>query len=145
MDPNQWLGREQAQRVTEAIKKSEQLSSAEIKLVVARHCWGDIHVKARKLFLKYRLDQTKLRNAVLILVIVSDRQFLIHGDEGIDKKVGPDFWAGVRDDMAGRFKAGHKEEALCQGIKQIGRKLAEFFPRGPGDVNELSDAPTIES
>jgi len=145
VDPGKWLNPDELQRVTDAIGEAEKQTSAEIKLLVLRHCWIDIHQKARQLFVKHGLDKTELRNAVLILVVTTDRQFLIHGDVGIDEKVGQRFWAGVRDHMLEQFKAGRNADALCQGIKQIGQKLIEFFPRQEGDVNEICDKPVAES
>ena len=126
MEPSQWLNPNELQRVTDAIAEAEKQTSAEIKLVVARHCWIDIRQKASEIFLKYGMEKTEQRNAVLILVIVADRQFVIYGDEGIDQKVGRHFWADVRDQMLARFKDGNKADALCEGIKQIGQSLTEL-------------------
>ena len=96
MDPTKWLNPDELQRVTDAIGEAEMQTSAEIKLVMVHHCWVDIQQKAQQLFLKHGLDKTELRNAVMILVVTADRQFLIYGDVGIDQKVGRLFWADVR-------------------------------------------------
>ena len=97
--PAKFLSAEEAHQVKEAIGDAEKRTSAEIKLVVARHCWGDIYQKARHIFVKHELDKTERRNAVLILLIVTNREFLIYGDQGIHQKVGQTFWDDVRNVM----------------------------------------------
>ena len=125
--------------VTAAVAQAEGHTSAEVKVVVLNHCWIDIREKARKLFAQYGLHHTKQRNAVMILVVLANREFLVYGDKGIHEKVDDDFWLHVRDAMLTRFREGKFVEGVCEGVKQVGEKLAVFYPRMADDENELSN------
>jgi len=94
---------QEAAGINAAVQEAERNSSAEIKVVLTRHCWGDIRAKAHRIFKRRDLDRTQQRNAVLLLFVVANREFLIYGGEGIHAKVGQDFWNDVRDEMAAAF------------------------------------------
>ena len=125
--------------VSASVSDAEESTSAEIKVIVLNHCWIDIREKARKLFLKYGLFKTQRRNAVMILLVLANHEFLVYGDKGIHEKVTDEFWLHVRDEMQARFREGKLVEGVCEGVKQVGEKLADFFPRMDDDQNELSD------
>ncbi len=125
--------------VAEAIAAAERKTSAEVKVIVLRYCWTDIRNKAQALFTKHELQVTEDRNAVMILLVLANREFLVYGDKGIHERVEKGFWLTVRDAMQEEFRAGRLPEGLCAGIFQIGEQLAEYFPRVEDDVNELSD------
>ncbi len=138
--PEQFLQPEEQVLVQQAIAKAEAISSAEVKLIILRHCWVKLHQKAVQLFKKHHLYETKERNAVLILLITTNREFLIHGDQGIHEKVGQSFWDETRDLMMQHFQEGELGLGLQQGIESIGLKLAAYFPRNQDDQNELDNA-----
>ncbi|MFA7237841.1 MAG: TPM domain-containing protein [Phycisphaeraceae bacterium] len=137
--PERFLTAAESQRMAEAIARVERNTSAELNLLIVRHCWGKLHEKARRLFYKHGLDRTAERNAVMILLVTSNREFLIFGDQGIHQHVGPNFWLDVRDAMANEFRAGRVIEGLETGIGRIGEKLAAHFPAKANNPNELSD------
>ena len=139
-DPQRFLTEAETTAIHAAVKEAERSSSAELKVVLARHCWGDMKVKAHRVFHDLGLDRTEHHNCVLLLLIVANREFLIYGDEGIHEKVGPDFWNGVRDVMASAFREGQFGEGICLGVRRIGQKLAQYFPYQRGDVDEISNA-----
>jgi uncharacterized membrane protein len=143
-NPRSFLSPVESDLVTEAIGQAERRTSAEIKLVIVRHCWTDIRRKAAKVFRKLGLDKTEQRNCALIMLVTTNREFLIYGDEGIHQKVGQDFWDDVRDAMKAKFREGLIGEGLQQGIRLIGEKLAHFFPYRPGDKDEISDKVAYE-
>ncbi len=138
-NPDKFLTDSENVAVRYAIKDAEKCSSAEIKFVIARHCWDDIRRKAVKVFKKLGLCETEDRNCVLILLVVTNREFVIFGDVGIDEKVGQDFWDDVRNVMSERFKEDRFGEGICNGAKLIGGKLATYFPSEANDSNEISD------
>jgi len=125
------------QRVEAAIARAEAATSAEIKLVVVRHCWDTLERKAARTFQKLGLHETADRNAVLILVVTTNREFLIRGDRGIHEKVGQGFWDSTRDAMLAHFRENDLAGGLCEGIRLIGDELAKHFPVREGDVNEV--------
>ena len=139
MNPEKFLSREENQQIETAIRQSERQMSAELKLVILRHCWKTIRQKAKDVFFKLHLDQTRQRNGVLILLVTTNREFLIYGDQGIHEKVGQNFWEDIRDQMLRYFREDRFGDGIEYGILQIGEKLAACFPRQKDDVNELSD------
>ncbi|MEM8678761.1 MAG: TPM domain-containing protein [Planctomycetota bacterium] len=126
-------------QIANAIAAAERRTSAELKVIICRHCWADLREKARSLFYKHKLDQTKQRNAVMIFLVLVERQFLVYGDQGIHEKVGDDFWLEVCDVMRKSFQQGSLAEGVCKGIEVIGAQLAAHFPRDKHDSNEISD------
>lgn len=122
-----------------AVERAEKLTSGEIKLVLVRHCWSDIRAKAARIFQKCGLHKTEQRNCVMIMLVLTNREFLLYGDEGIHEKVGQDFWDDVRDRMLEKFKQDRFGDGLAEGIELVGKKLAKFFPPLTRDKNEISD------
>jgi uncharacterized membrane protein len=132
--PRRFLSADDIQAVESAVGRAEEASSGQIKVVLARHCWFGLRRKARRLFGRFGLDQTVRRNCVMILLVTSNRQFLIYGDRGIHEHVGREFWNAVRDAIQAQFRTGDLAGGLCAGIAEIGRRLAEHFPKeGGGD------------
>ncbi|MBC8377622.1 MAG: TPM domain-containing protein [Planctomycetes bacterium] len=130
--------------IQSAVEKAEQATSSEIKLIVLRHCWQDIKVKANQLFKKHKLHETKQRNAVLILLVTTNREFLIYGDEGIHEKVGQSFWDDVKETMLLHFHQNEYGAGLQVGIERIGEKLKYFFPCQTDDKNEIGNEISYE-
>jgi uncharacterized membrane protein len=138
-NPKKFLSQEELSRVTAKIAGAEKLTSAEIKLVIVRHCWIDIWKKAQQTLKKYNLDKTQDRNCVLILLVTTNRQFLIYGDQGIHEKVGHGFWDDVKNHMVEQFKKDQFGRGLCTGIHLIGQSLAAISPNKEMEANEISD------
>ena len=143
--PKKFLSKEELTRIKAKITGAEQMTSAEIKVVILRQCWTDLRKKARKIFKKHRLDKTVERNCVLIVLVTTNREFLIYGDEGIHEKVGQHFWDEVRNAMIEKFKENEFGEGLCVGIHLVGQKLASLFPYREGDVDEISNEVVFEN
>src|SRR5262249_18188658 len=74
---------------------------------------------------------------------VEDRRFAVVGDEGIHGRVGDPHWQRVRDLMADKLRANAPREAIEHGVAELGRALAEHYPRRRGDTNELSDEVSV--
>ena len=138
-NPRSFLTDEEQRAVERAVAAAEAKTSAEVKLVIVRHCWGDLREKALRTFRKLGLDRTRRHNAVLIMIVSANRQLAIYGDRGINRHAGEDFWFDVRDEMLEAFRARQVGEGLCRGIERIGEKLAAFFPRDEADINEIRD------
>lgn len=133
------LNREEDQRIVEAIKTAERNTSGEIKVHIENHCKGDVEERSIVVFNKLKLNETKLRNGVLIYIAVKDHKFAILGDEGINQVVEENFWNDVKDTMAAKFREGLFEEGLEAGILRCGEKLKTYFPYQNDDINEISD------
>ena len=140
-----FLSEDELYRETAKIAAAESMTSAEIKLVIVKHCLTSIKRKALKIFKKYKLDQTAQRNCVLILVVTTNRQFLIYGAEGIHEKVGQDFWEEIEKSITLKFKENKMGDGLSSGIHLIGSRLAHYFPFQSDDINEISDDVVFEN
>lgn len=139
------LNRDEDRRVVEAIKQAELNTSGEIKVHIENHCRGNVEERSLYIFKHLKLDETKLRNGVLIYLAVKDRKFAILGDEGINKVVEDGFWNDVKDMMLAHFKEGRFADGLEQGILRCGEKLKTHFPYQSNDVNEIPDDISYEN
>jgi uncharacterized membrane protein len=131
--------------ITEAIRRAEATTSAEIRVHLERRVHRlpgqrpDALRRARKVFAHLGMHLTAERHGVLIYLAVEDRKLAIVGDEGIHGRVGDAYWERVRDLMIGTLREGRPLDAVLTGLAETGRVLAEHFPRRPDDRNELSD------
>jgi uncharacterized membrane protein len=138
--PKDLFTKEQKQQIEAAIKEAETNTSGEIRVHIERHINEDVLDHAAFIFEKLEMHKTKLRNGVLFLLVVEDRQLAIIGDAGINEKVKQGFWDEIRDHMVANFKQGRYTEGLVDGILMAGKALKEYFPYDKkSDKNELSD------
>lgn len=138
-NPREFLSPEESDLVERAVKQAESGTSAEIKVVITRHCWGSTGDKAARTFKKLGLHKTAQRNCVLILLVTTNREFAIFGDSGIHQHAGQEHWDNVRDHMTRLFGEGAFAQGLCDGVTMIGQKLANYFPRQDNNINEIND------
>lgn len=128
---------EQQEKVVHAINIAENKTSGEIRVVVEKHCPGEVFDRATYYFEKLAMHKTALRNGVLIYLAHEDHKFSIIGDAGIHKKVSDDFWECTKEIMVQEFRKEQFVEGLIQGIVHAGGQLAKFYPREEDDINEL--------
>ena len=133
------LNREEDRRIVEAIKQAELNTSGEIKVHIENHCRGNVEERSLVVFNRLKLNETQLRNGMLIYLAIKDHKFAILGDEGINKMVEDGFWDDVKELMLSHFKEGRFAEGLEQGIMRCGEKLKTYFPYQSDDVNEIPD------
>jgi len=126
-------------RIVEAIKEAEKVTSGEIRVHIEDSFKGDIFDRAVYVFEKLKMHKTEERNGVLVYLAVSNKQFVIIGDAGINSKVGQTFWDDVKELLIEHFRENRFADGLCLAIERIGEKLTTFFPYQENDVNELPD------
>lgn len=122
------LSPEQIDRLEAKIGAVERLTTAELRIAIARPSWLGIRRKARKLFEQHGLSATPERNAVLVVVDPKSHELLIYGDEGISSRTSEHFWDDVRDAMIGELHEGRMADALSLGIRLLGEELSRLFP-----------------
>ena len=130
---------QEQQQIVAAVAEAELNTSGEIKVHIDNKCKEDVLDRAAFIFDELSLQETKLRNGVLIYLAVADKKLAILGDAGINAKVPADFWDTTKDFMITKFKEGQFTEGLSGGIKMAGEQLKTHFPYQSDDVNELSD------
>jgi len=125
--------------IVDAIKIAELNTSSEFKVHIEKKCNEEVIDHAAFIFDELDMQQTELRNGVLIYLAVEDRNLAILGDTGINLKVPKNFWDATRDVMIHHFKAGEFAEGLSNGIKLAGEHLKAHYPYQSDHVKELSD------
>ena len=134
-----FLTKAEEQEVVEAIRLAEKNTSGEIRVHLEKKTAIDPINRAVEVFNELNMNQTHLRNGVIVYVAVKSKQFAIYGDEGINQKVGDDFWNTTKDIMVKNFKNSANKLALVEGIQNIGEQLKKHFPFQDDDTNELSN------
>lgn len=137
------FSRADIRRISDAIAAAELKTSGEIRVHIEPRLKSDALQRAFDLFHSLKMDKTKERNGVLILVAPNHRTFAIVGDVGIHEKVSAGFWDESRDIMQFHFREGQLIEGIVAGVKKAGEALQTYFHRQPDDVNELSDDVTM--
>lgn len=134
-----FISKEDEKAVVAAIQEAEKNTSGEIRVHIEAHTDDDHFEHAVQIFQELGMHKTELRNGVLIYVAVTDHQFVILGDEGINTLVSDDFWEQTKDIMQGHFRKGDFKTGLVEGILKAGNELKAHFPYQEDDQDELSN------
>jgi putative membrane protein len=90
-------------------------------------------------FLTMNMHGTGGRTGVLIFVSVLERHCEVIGDTAIAAKVSNAMWQDIVDEMLPAFRDGRIADGLVHGVERCGAVLAQHFPPGKVDPNELPD------
>ena len=134
-----FLTADEEQEIVLAILEAEKNTSGEIRVHIEAHTRLDPMERAKEVFHKLKMDNTKQENGVLIYVAVNDRNFALCGDRGIDSVVPSDFWDSTKNTIQKEFKKGNFKKGIVEGVLMAGKELQAHFPWQHGDTNELSD------
>ncbi|MBG6110377.1 putative membrane protein [Flavobacterium sp. CG_23.5] len=134
-----FLTKEEEQAVVEAIRMAEKNTSGEIRVHIEKTTSKVPFDRALEVFNELKMNETQLKNGVLLYFAVADKKFVICGDKGIDDVVANDFWDTTKDVMATQFKKDNFKQGLIDGILMAGEQLKKHFPWSADDNNELSN------
>lgn len=134
-----FLTKAEEAHVVEAIRLAEKNTSGEIRVHIEKETSIAPIDRAVAVFHELKMDETVLRNGVIIYVAVKSKQFAIYGDKGINDKVDDDFWNCTKDIMLSHFKNENNVQALIDGIHNAGEQLKKHFPFQDDDADELSN------
>lgn len=98
-----------------------------------------VHNQAVRQFKVGADRRTTGRTGVMIYLSMAEHRAEIVADEAIAAKVSAEVWGEAMGDMLAEIRKGRIAEGLAVGIRDVGFVLAEHFPRGEEDVNELPD------
>lgn len=98
-----------------------------------------VHNQAVRQFKVGAERRTTGRTGVLIYLSMREHRAEIVADESIAAKVPAEVWGEAMGDMLSHIRKGRIAEGLAAGIRDVGFVLAEHFPRGEDDQNELPD------
>ncbi|MFU7529450.1 TPM domain-containing protein [Qipengyuania sp. ASV99] len=83
--------------------------------------------------------RTTGRTGVLIYLSMREHRAEIVADETIAEKVNAEVWGEAMGDMLAEIRRGRIAEGMAAGVRDVGFVLAQHFPRGDDDKNELPD------
>ena len=83
--------------------------------------------------------RTHGRTGVLLYLSMKEHRAEIVADAPIVEKVDPEVWGEAMADMLAEIKQGKVAHGLAAGVRDVGKVLAEHFPRAEDDKNELPD------
>ena len=136
--------------IEQAVKKSESLHLGEIRFAVESALepgalWRNQTARERaiEVFSQLHVWDTERDNGVLIYILLADRDVEIVADRGMACHVSNEQWQAICHTMEQAFGAGDFEHGSVAGIEAVTKLLAQFFPAGGENVNELPDKPYV--
>lgn len=127
------------QEIVDAIQTAEKNTSGEIRVHIEAQNEKPPFERAQEVFFALNMNMTLARNGVLFYINVSNKSFVLLGDEGINKVVEDDFWDCTKDIVLEHFKEKKFKDGLVAGILRAGERLKTYFPYQADDKNELSN------
>lgn len=97
------------------------------------------HRRATEQFLSQNLHTTDGRTGVLIFVSIAEHYAEVLADKSIDAKVPSGTWQAIIDRLTADLAANNAVQGFIAAIEDTGRHLAQHFPPGAHDPNELPD------
>ena len=83
--------------------------------------------------------RTHGRTGVLLYLSMREHRAEIVADEAIATRVPAEIWGEAMVDMLSEVSRDRIAEGLAAGVRDVGKVLAEHFPRDEDDQNELPD------
>ncbi len=84
-------------------------------------------------------SRTSGRTGILIYVSLAEHIAEIIADEAIHGKVPPAAWGDAMADLIAEIRQGRLADGMIAAVRDVGKILAEHFPRADDDANELPD------
>ena len=129
---------------------SEKSHRGELRFVVEASLtvaalWRDQSARQRaaEVFAVERVWDTEENSGILIYVQLADRRVEILADRGIATRVPQAEWDAICRGMEQAFRAGQWRQGALAAVAHAGELLAENFPAGANNPNELPDAPRV--
>lgn len=98
-----------------------------------------VHARAIDLFKVGTEAKTIGRTGVLLYLSMREHRAEIVADEAISAKVDAAVWGDAMVALLDKVKAGQPGEGMAEAVHQMGLVLAEHFPKGSENPNELPD------
>lgn len=95
--------------------------------------------KALQLFRTGAEKRTQGATGVLLYLSLAEHRAEIIAEETIHSRVAPEVWGDAMAALVAAVRDGRPGDGMAEAVAQIGKVLAEHFPRSEGDTNELPD------
>ena len=131
------------QQLVDAITRAEATTSGEIRVHVENWCWLGPQWRAKRVFRKLNMHETRDNTGVLIYVAVRSHKVAVIGDKAINEAVPAGFWDDILNQLKSAFQQKRFAEGLMNAVENCGKQLAEHFPGSDDDnpdelPNEIS-------
>jgi len=110
-----------------------------LRLVPGPIRYRRVHARALACFRIGAERRTTGRTGILIYLSLAEHRAEIVADAAIASQVMPDVWGEALAAMLLELKQGRMADGLVAAVDRVGAVLAQHFPRGANDVNELPD------
>jgi putative membrane protein len=90
-------------------------------------------------FYKTGIVDTKARTGILLFLSIMEKKAVVLADESIAKKLPPETWKQICDEMIHGIQLGKTADGLVTAIEKCGQILARHFPPTAENPNELKD------
>ena len=136
--------------ITDAIAGSESRHRGELRMVIegplpVNALWHQQTARQRavELFSELRVWDTADNCGILIYIQLIDRRVEILADRGISACVELGEWEAICRQMESAFGIGQWRGGVISAITRASDLLAQHFPAGADNPNELPDAPLV--
>jgi uncharacterized membrane protein len=126
-------------KVINAIHAAYELTSGEIRVLIARHKAAHPIAAAHKHFIRLKMDQSPLHNSVLIFIAPRSKTFAVIGDSAVHEKCGDAFWSELTQSMITYFKKDDFTSGVIHGIERAAELLSVHFPHEKNQKNKLPE------
>jgi uncharacterized membrane protein len=133
-----------------AVKQSERQHCGELRFAIENSLapgwvWRGLSARQRatEVFSNLRVWDTEENSGVLIYLLLADKEVHIVADRSIHRCVPQAEWDSVAHAMQKAFRQGDFRRGSLEGIERITIMLANHFPAGADNPNELSNKPVI--
>lgn len=100
---------------------------------------GRVRARAISLFKVGTESKTAGHTGILLYLSMKEHRAEIVADRAIAEKVDPAVWGDAMVALLDHVKADRAGEGMAEAVRQMGLVLAEHFPRGSENPNELLD------
>jgi putative membrane protein len=115
------------------------IPSIRFHIVPRRSMHGQAHAEALRQFCAQGLHKTDQRTGVLIFAAEAEHYAEIIADTGINAKVKPEVWDEAVELLIDAVGDGRTADGFIAAVDLCGAVLAENFPPGALNRNELPD------
>lgn len=84
-------------------------------------------------------SRTTGHTGVLIYLSLAEHRAEIIADAAIASRVSPETWGHAMKAMLDPLRQGHMAQGMAAAVAEVGKVLAQHFPRSDTDTNELPD------
>jgi len=152
--PDWWVQRAYSRAdlaaIGDAVAAGEKSHRGELRFVVEgplplSALWRGMSARERavSVFAAQRVWDTAENSGILIYVQLVDRKVEILADRGIAARVPQAEWDAICRAMEACFRRGEWRQGALQAVTRAGELLAQHFPAGEANPNELPDQPLV--